>query len=304
MRIVAASIPHMKKPPSLQASLSRMRQRVQQLPLLPPAERGRACYCNGVSKADFCDAVNRGEEAAVNLALDTVAAEVWLDEHDAGRYGRAFRAALRRACLGGMLSAVQKRILLSIEMRNWKRLVLRARHSVPGESQQRASRRLPGQRLVMQRCFGLLPELQVDSEEWPAVEPPVDLLQKAVKRGWLSEDTAAQLAASSYEMLMELLHPPLKRQIFTPDSLPMEDTPDLAAQIPDDALCYYFGCEGRNSVRWTVAPWGELRGLCGLVLAADGSFFLNHDEWGGVHGYGICPPFAEKNKLFQGGITG
>ena len=281
-----------------------MRQRVQQLPLLPPAERGRACYCNGVSKADFCEAVNRGEEAAVNLALDVVAAELWLDEHDAGRYGRAFRAALRRACQGGQLTAVQKRVLLSIEMRNWKRLVLRARHSVPGESQQRASRRLPGQRLVMQRCFGLLPELQVDSEEWPAVEPPVDLLQKAVKRGWLSEDTAAQLAASSYEMLMELLHPPLKRQIFTPDSLPMEDTPDIAAQIPDDTLCYYFGCEGRNSVRWTVAPWGELRDLCGLVLAADGSFFLNHDEWGGVHGYGICPPFAEKNKLFQGVITG
>lgn len=60
--------------------------------------------------------------------------------------------------------------------------------------------------------------------------------------------------------------------------------PDVTAQIPGDALCYYFGFEGRNTVRWVVAPWCELRGRCGLVLAADASFFLNLDEWGCVNG--------------------
>ena len=272
----------MKKPVSLQPSVSRMQLRMRELPSLPPAARARLCYCGGASKQDFCAAVNRGDAAAVNLALDVVAAELWLGEHDAGRYGRPLRAALRRACQAGVLPPEQKRVLLSIELRNWKRLVLRARHSEPGDAQQRASRRLPGQRLVLLRCFGLEAEVTVDSAEWPAVTPPLALLQKGVQRGWFSTEVAEKLAASSYEVLMELLHPPIEIVDSRSPGWRGPLCPDETAQIPESALCYHFGCEKRNSVRWVVAPWGELRQHCGLILAADGSFGLNHDEWGRI----------------------
>ena len=201
---------HMKKPSSLQPSVSRMQLRMRNLPALPPLERALACYCAGLDKQAFCASISRGDAAAVNLALDVVAAELWLGEHDAGRYGRPFRAALRRACLSGVMTPEQKRVLKSIEMRNWRRLVLRARHSEPGDAQQRAARRLPGQRRVMQQCFDMQPVLEVPLDEWPAVAPPAGLLQKGVRRGWFSAGTAEKLAASSYDMLMELLHPPIK----------------------------------------------------------------------------------------------
>lgn len=63
-----------KKPVSLQPSVSRMQQRVRAVAALPPAEQGLACYCDGQPKPDFCAAVSSGEESAVNLALDVVAA--------------------------------------------------------------------------------------------------------------------------------------------------------------------------------------------------------------------------------------
>ncbi len=276
--------PRMKKPSSLQPSVSRMQLRMRNLPALLPVERALAYYCAGLNKQAFCASIRKGDAAAVNLALDVVAAELWLGEHDAGRYGRPFRAALRRACLSGGMTPEQKRVLRSIEMRNWRRLVLRARHSEPGDAQQRAARRLPGQRRVMQQCFDMQPVLEVPLDEWPAVAPPAGLLQKGVRRGWFSAETAEKLAASSYDMLMELLHPPIRVVDPRIEPVPEAKMPDVTAQIPGDALCYYFGCERRNTVRWVVAPWCELRGRCGLVLAADASFFLNLDEWGGVNG--------------------
>lgn len=269
----------MKKPCSLQPSVSRMQLRIRNLPPIPPMERAIACYCDGLSKQKFCAEINRGVASVVNLALDVVAAELWLGEHDAGRYGRPFRASLRRACLSGVLTPEQKRVLLSIEMRNWKRLVLQARHSDPSDAQRRAARRLPGQRWVIQQCFGIRPEMELSPDEWPTVAAPIDLLQKGVRRGWFSAETAEKLAASSYDMLMELLHPPLEMEDAWILPVQTEKTPEMAAQIPAECLCYYFVCEGKSTVRWVVAPWYELRGLCGLVLAADASFFLNQDEW-------------------------
>ena len=266
-----------KAPASLQPSVSRMQQRVRAVAALPPAEQGQACYCDGRAKRDFCAAVSAGEEAAVLLALDAVAAELWLGPHDAGRYGRAFRAALRRACMAGAMTAAQKRVLYSIEMRNLRRLTLRARHTPPGYEQQRAARRLPGQQRVMRLCFGELPELKMDMDDWPEVEPPVELLQKAVHRGWFSAATAEKMAEKSYDLLMDLFHPPAQ-------ALPPEDELETAPDVPGDTLCYFFCCKGWKQVRWVVAPWGELRHSCGLALAADGSFFVNQGEWGEPRG--------------------
>lgn len=261
-----------KAPISLQPSVSRMQQRVRACVSLPVAEQGIACYCAGLAKADFCAAVSAGEEAAVNLALDAVAAELWLGPHDAGRYGRAFRAALRRACSAGVLSDAQKRVLLSIEMRNLRRLTLRARHTPPSYEQRRAARRLPGQLAAMKRCFNVMPELQLDIDDWPEVEAPAELLQKGVSRGWFPPDTAKKLAEKSYDLLMDLFHPPA-------EALPPEDKLETAPDVPAGTLCYFFSCKGWKQVCWLVAPWEELHGFCGLALAADGSFFVNQGEW-------------------------
>ena len=262
-----------KAPISLQPMVSRMQQRVRAAVALPAAEQGCACYCGGRAKADFCASVSAGDESAVHLALDVVAAEQWLGPHDAGRYGRAFRAALRRACIAGAMTDAQKRVLYSIELRNLRRLTLRARHTSPGYEQQRAARRLPGQLMVMQRCFGAVPELNLGIKDWPEVEPPMELLQKAVRRGWFSDGTAEKLAKKSYDLLMDLFHPPA-------EMLPPEDKLETVQDVPADTLCYFFSCKGWKHVCWLVAPWGELRNICGLVLAADGSFFVNQGEWG------------------------
>ena len=131
--------------------------------------------------------------------------------------------------------------------------------------------------MIIQVCVGSSCHLKGSPEI-------VELLQKAVRRGWFSAGTAEKLAASSYDMLMELLHPPIKVADPRIEPVPETKTPDVTAQIPGDALCYYFGCEGRNTVRWVVAPWCELRGRCGLVMAADGSFFVNQGEWGEPRG--------------------
>lgn len=267
----------MKRPISLKPFVSRMQQRVRGVVGLPVAKQGLVCYCGGLGKADFCAAVSVGEPDAVNLALDAVAGEIWLGPHDAGRYGRAFRAALRRACIAGVLTDAQKRILYSIEMRNLRRLVLRGRHSPPGYEQQRAARRLPGQLKVMQRCFGEVPELKLDMDAWPEVAPPVEVLQKAVHRGWFSAATAEKMVAKSYDLLMDLFHPPA-------ESLAPEDRLKTLHDLPADALCCFFSCKGWKHDCWLVAPWGELRGLCGLALAADGSFFVNQGEWGEPYG--------------------
>ena len=253
-----------------------MQQRVRAVAALPPAEQGLICYCDGRAKPDFCAAVSAGEEAAVNLALDAVAAELWLGPHDAGRYGRAFRASLRRACMAGVMTVAQKRVLYSIEMRNLRRLTLRARHTPPGYEQQRAERRLPGQQRVMQLCFGELPELKLDIADLPEVAPPRALLQKAVQYGWFSAGAADRMAACEEYMLSELVHCP-------EEVLPSARCLDAMPSHAPETLCYFFCWKGFRNTRWVVAPWGRLGRECGFILAADASFYCNVDEYDRIY---------------------
>lgn len=50
-----------------------------------------------------------------------------------------------------------------------------------------------------------------------------------------------------------------------------------------ETLCYFF-CGNGGTPRWVVAPWGQLGGECGFILAADASFCCNVDEFGGLYG--------------------
>ena len=67
-----------------------MQLRMRNLPALLPVERTLAYYCAGLNKQAFCASIRRGDAAAVNLALDVVAAELWLGEHDAAKGKKAY----------------------------------------------------------------------------------------------------------------------------------------------------------------------------------------------------------------------
>ena len=266
-----------KKPRSLQPSAGRMQKRAQEARTLPVEQQAAFYYCGGRSKAEFTSAVAAGEPAAVELALDVVAGELWLCPRDGARYARSIRAALRRACEAGLLSDTQKRMLLGIELRNLERLVLRGRHSAPGVLQQRAARRIPGQMQLMQRCFGEVPALTLDSENWPEVAAPRALLQKGAQQGWFSAASAERMAATDASLLSILVHAP-------DDVLPAAHWLSSRPNHPEETLCYFFGWKSFSHARWQVAPWGELGKECGLILAADGTFYCAVPEWDGYFG--------------------
>lgn len=254
-----------------------MRKRALEARALPVEMQAAFYYCGGRSKAEFTAAVVAGEGECVALALDVVAGELWLCPRDGARYARSIRAALRRACEAGLLSDTQKRMLVGIELRNLERLVLRGRHSAPGGLQQRAARRIPGQMQLMQRCFGEVPALTLDSEGWPEVAAPRDLLQKGAQRGWFSAESAERMAATDASLLGILVHAP-------GDVLSAADWLSSVPNHPDETLCYFFGWKSFSHARWQVAPWGELGKECGLILAADGSFYVAVPEWDGYFG--------------------
>lgn len=266
-----------KKPRSLQPAVGRMRKRAQDALALPVEQQAAFYYCGGRSKAEFTAAVAAGEAAAVELALDVVAGELWLCPRDGARYARSIRAALRRASEAGLLDEAQNRVLLGIELRNLERLVLRGRHSAPGVLQQRAARRIPGQMQLMQRCFGEVCVPVLDSDDWPEVAAPRALLQTGPQLGWFSAETAERMAATDASLLGILVHAPN-------DVLPAAHWLTSRPSHPDETLCYFFGWKSFSHARWQVAPWGELGEECGFILAADGSFYVAVPEWEGYFG--------------------
>ncbi len=52
----------------------------------------------------------------------------------------------------------------------------------------------------------------------------------------------------------------------------------------EDKICYFFSRESEPVAEWVIAPLRELRELCGFIIAADGSFFYNADEWNSGYG--------------------
>lgn len=262
----------MKKPRSLHPASSRMEQRAIACRKLPAEQQAAHYYCNGAQKADFCAAVADGQTAPLNLALDLLAAEHWLQPRDGARYARSIRAALRTACAAQRLSTEQQKLHFAIEWRYLERLTLRARHSTPGQLQQRALRRLPGQQALMQQLFNCTEQPPLTPTDWPEVPPPVTLLKKATNHGLLPPSLAEQLATCNYEALMVLYH-------YPESLLP----PGYSTNIPDlpaDTLCYMLSEWDHNNICWRIAPWEELRRLLGLAIAADGSFCHIADEWG------------------------
>lgn len=149
----------MKKLPSLRPAITRMQQR-QIVARSQPAEQQVAYYyCDGMEKSEFCSALAAGKQTAINLALDLLAAELWLQEQDSKIYAHDIHSALQSAGIAGLLTPAQQKMLLAIETRHLQRLVMRAYHSEPGADHESALRSLPAQQELMQQLFGHIPAL-------------------------------------------------------------------------------------------------------------------------------------------------
>ena len=254
----------MKPPKSLQPYRARMEQRAKEALLLPEAEQVPFFYCGGRSRADFKHAVECGEPECVELALDVLSGEVWLKPG----YARGFRAALRRAA--GKLSPEHKKRLYALEMCYLERMEFEAYYTLPSDAQQRALRRIPGQRKWMQAAFGELPELT--HGKLPVASPPVEAVRRLVAAKVLPCSLQESLPAASHDLWMVLLHNP---ESVLPEQHRREALPEVDAHKG----CYWIEAAGR----WVLKPWSEtVVKCCGFALAADGSFYCCRDEWGGI----------------------
>lgn len=266
----------MKKPPSLRPSITRMQQRLAAARALPAEQQVAFYYCNGKSLSDFCAELAAGNQSAISLALDVLAAEQWLQEQDSSDYSHNVRTALQNAGLAGLLTPVQQKIHLAIESRHLRRLVLRAYHSEPGTDRESALRRLPEQQELMQQLFGHTPTLHLEPADWPTVAAPVAQLQRAARRQLITPEQAEQLAHSCEHYLMELIHDP---ESMLPAHHLQQPSP-----APTDTLCYFFSENHDGSADWRIAPWGDIEPLIGFALAADATFYRLNDDWGSCHG--------------------
>lgn len=256
----------MKKPKSLQQYRSRMEQRAKDAGLLPEQERMPFFYYNGRSRADFKAAVESGEADAVELALAVLAGEVWPQPG----YARGFRAALRRAAAADLLPPGQRKLLFAIESRYLERLEFAAFYSPISTEQERACRRVPGQRKWIMDTFGSLPELKLTKLK--PVPAPAAAISRMVDAGILSTSLQHQLLNPDEELIGVILHWP---ESILPEQHRCNHWPDL----PADTVCYHLDIMNNC---WVIAPWRVVQRELGFSLAADGSFYCNLDEWDGI----------------------
>ena len=269
----------MFKPRKLQASIDRMRQRAQKSQALPPVQQGSVYYCAGMSPLDFEANIAAGDNKSILWALDVVLAELPLSHAFSGaRYISRAHAALKNACAIGQLSAEHIRAMEDIERRILYRLMLRAFHSAPCPAQERAERRIPEQLKLMKELFHRSYEdVYIDYEAWPAVAAPEKLIRRAFRKAKLPTELSDQFVKSSYELLMDVYHAP---ETLFPPQMKLETIP----QTFTSKLCYFFCRETEPIAEWVIAPLHELEGLCGFIIAADGSFFYNADECNSGYG--------------------
>ena len=256
----------MKKPKSLQQYRSRMEQRAKEAGLLPEQERMPFFYYNGRSRAEFTAAVQSGESDAVELALEVLAGEVWPQPG----YARGFRAALRRAAAADLLPPGQRKLLFAIESRYLERLEFAAFYSPISTEQERARRRVPGQRKWIMDTFGSLPELK-----FPKLQPvsaPAAAISRMVDAGILPTSLQHQLLNPDKELIGVILHWP---ESILPEQHRCNHWPDVSA----DTVCYHLDIMTNC---WVIAPWRVVQRELGFSLAADGSFYCNLDEWDGI----------------------
>ena len=251
----------------------------QSQPLSFPSPKDEnVLYFAGKSESDFLHAVQHGDDKAQQHAANIILSQQYIHPDDADIYIALVRPAIHHACRLGAMSPATLKKWRKIEENIFLELLSKGLYSEPSNEQAEAFTNIPHQKRILKEVFHIDAEnYYLEFDLWPSVPPPAKLIKKVCTRGGLPCSMQEQLCNGSRSLLMYILH--AEEEDFSGIS--------QLHQIPEDYLekpCYFFGRENKESVDWLIAPFAELKELCGLIIAADGSFYCICNEWNNHYG--------------------
>ena len=224
-------------------------------------------YFAGKSESDFLHAVQHGDDKAQRHAANIILSQQYIHPDDADIYKALVRPAIHHACGLGAMSPATLKKWRKIEENIFFQLLSKGLYSEPCTKQEEALSNIPRQKHILKEVFHIDAEnYYLEFDLWPSVPPPKKLIRKVCTQGGLPCSMQEQLCKGTHSLLMYFLHA---------EENDFSGIPHLR-QVPEDYLdkrCYFFGRENENTVDWLIAPFSELKELCGLIIAADGSFY-------------------------------
>ena len=261
-----------------QAIACKLRNLAEQCAHLPTQEQQQAYYYAGKTEADFLHAISTGDAAIQTHATHIILTGEYLSNQDADIYNAIIRPAIHGAYRQGLLSPSLRKTWRSIEEATLAQLMVMGYFTEPSPEQDAARNQLAHQHRLMKELFDIdTTDYYLKFDEWPAVQAPKKLIAKLCANGAIPTDWQEPLCNSTLSLLMDFYH--AEEGDFTV-------IPRLQ-HIPQDyrqKQCYFFGRENKRTADWLIAPFHELEKLCGLSIAADGSFFCIRTEWQEYYG--------------------
>lgn len=261
-----------------QAIAAKLRSLAAQYAHLSPQKQQLAYYYAGKTESDFIHAIFSGDAEAQTHATHIIFTGEYLDEQDADIYNAIIRPALHEAYRCGKLTPSLHKTWRNIEEETLKGLMKKGYFSEPSTEQDAALKRIPHQHRLMKELFGIdSSHYYLEFEDWPVVPPPRKLITKLCTHGAIPTDLKEPLCNNSLSLLMDFYHA---------EEGDFDEIPRLH-HIPLEyrkKQCYFFGRENTHTADWLIAPFHELEELCGLSIAADGSFFCIGTEWQEYYG--------------------
>lgn len=261
-----------------QAIASKLRSLAAQYAHLPTHEQQQAYYYAGKTESDFLHAISTGDAEAQTHASHIILTGEYLSNQDADIYNAIIRPILHAAFRQGLLSPSLHKTWRNIEEDTLAQLVTMGYFAEPSPEQAAALKQIPHQHRLMKDLFDIdTTDFYLEFDEWPAVQAPKKLIAKLCAKGVIPTNWQEPLCNNSLSLLMDFYH---------------AEEDDFAAiprlqHIPQDYTqkqCYFFGRENKSTADWLIAPFHELEALCGLSIAADGSFFCISTEWQEYYG--------------------
>ena len=235
-------------------------------------------YFTGKSEDDFLQAIQHGDDKAQQHAANIILSQQYIHPDDADIYKALVRPAIHHACRLGAMSPTTLKKWRKIEENILFQLLRNGLYSEPGKEQEEALTNIPHQKRILKEIFHVdADDYYLEFDLWPSVPAPQKLIKKVCTRGGLPCSMEDQLCVGSLSLLMHFLHA---------EDEDFAGIPYLSA-IPESyakKACYFFGRENKKKVDWLIAPFEELEELCGLTIAADGSFYCICNEWNNRYG--------------------
>ncbi len=257
----------------IQAIAAKLRGLAAQYTHLSPQEQQSAYYYAGKAEGDFLHAISSGDEEAQTHATNIILTEQYINEQDADRYKAIIRPVIHCAYRQGNLAPALRKTWRNIEEDTLEQLLAKGYFSEPSPEQEVALHHIPHQHRLMKELYNIdTTDYYLEFDEWPAVQAPKKLIAKLCDNGAIPTNWQKPLCNNSLSLLMDFYH--AEEEDF--DKIPrLRHIPQGYTQ----KQCYFFGRENKHSTDWLIAPFHELEELCGLSIAADGSFFCISTEW-------------------------